>query len=752
MKTRPIFLSLLLLTLCASLGAQEAPKYKNPRLPVDERVGDLLSRMTLEEKVDQLRAQMTFLKEYPQRDYSVGHFRNIAHFLHEDRVESAPARECAEAINRDSHLALEANRLGIPVLQNGEALHGAQWGSATSFPQSIAMAASFDDAFYFSVGEAVARELRAVGVRQVFAPVVNLSRDPRWGRTEESYGEDPFLCGRFGATYTRALEQGGVIASPKHFVDNYGDGGHDSYASNNSWRTLREIFLEPFRACIEEGGARSVMAAYNSVDGVPCTASSVLLNDILRKEWNFQGFTISDYGGVHGVYSHHRIASTLEEAQAQSLEAGLDVELPTGGNSLLALVRSGRLSEEVIDRSVRRVLRCKFELGLFEDPYVDAGKAEKIVRSPEHRALALEAARKVMTLLKNDKNTLPLDDKTVKRIGVFGPAADELSLGGYSGGRGGWRDEGAVNPYQGLCERLKGKAEVVLHQPGTDVEALARSCDAVIFFAVIREGEFQDRSHLRLPATTMRQAPQSLENAIIVDNKEGLDINVDQEAMIAQLAASGTKTIVVLQNGSVIDIRAWADRVDAILEAWHSGEQGGTAIAETLFGDINPGGRLPFTWARHAGQLPIYYNIKPSGRGYIYNDDDGKPTFPFGYGLSYTSFEYSNLTLPEVVVSGKDVQVHVTVKNTGSVSGDEVVQLYLHDEYASVARPIKELKAFKRVTLAPGESREVTLILPARSFGFWDRTLKFTTEPGDFRIYISRNAEETLLEGRLRLE
>jgi beta-glucosidase len=707
--------------------------------------------MTLEEKVEQLQSQLLFAKDFDKRNYKVGHMRNKAHFIHAGAEGPASTVRCTEIINEDSREALQASRLGIPVLQHGEALHGAMWGNATCFPQSIGMAATFDDDFYYRVAEAIAKETKAVGVRQVYAPVVNISRDPRWGRTEEGYGEDVFLNSRMGVAYTQAVEKNGVVASPKHYVDNYSDGGHDSYASNMSWRTLREVFLEPFRACIEEGGARSIMASYNSVDGIPASASRYLLNDILRGEWHFKGFVISDYWALPGVHSAHRIADTYAEAQALCFEAGLDLETPNGYSDLLSLVKSGRISERQIDISLRRILTVKFELGLFENPFADPEEADRIVNCREHKALALEAARKVMTLLKNDRQALPLSDKSIRKIGVFGPAADVMSLGDYSGPSGGLKGEfltGGVTPYQGLKQRLQGKADVVLHNGNTSVAALARTCDAVIFFAAIQEGEGEDRSHLTLPKRNMK-APESLAHAMIVDTDVKLTFELDQEQMIEDLAASGVKTIVVLQNGSMIDIRRWVDKVDAILEAWYPGEQGGTAIAETLFGDVNPGGRLPVTWARHAGQIPAYYYIKPSGRGYRYLDDDGKPMFPFGYGLSYTTFEYSNLILPEKVNRDGDTKALVTVKNTGTVKGDEVVQLYLRDDLASVARPIKELKAFKRVTLEPGESRQVELSLPYRSFGLWNRDMKFVVEPGVFTLMIGKNATHTALEGNI---
>ncbi|MDR1169974.1 MAG: glycoside hydrolase family 3 C-terminal domain-containing protein [Prevotellaceae bacterium] len=740
-----VFAAGLFLAACTP----KEPAYKNASLPTEQRVDNLISLMSLEEKVEQLQSQLLFAHQFDKRDYRLGHVRNKAHFIHVGPEGPAGTVRCAEIINDDTRESIMASRLGIPVLQHGEALHIALWGHATCFPQSIGMAASFDDEFYSRVAEAIAKETKAVGVRQVYAPVVNISRDPRWGRSEEGYGEDVLLNSRMGVAYTRAVENNGVVASPKHYVDNYGDGGHDSYASNISWRTLREVFLEPFRACIEEGGARSIMASYNSVDGIPASNNRRLLTDILRNEWNFKGYVVSDYKGVIGVHSAHKMADSYAEAQAQCFEAGLDLELANGYRDLLSQVKSGRISEQSIDASLRRILTVKFDLGLFENPYVNPEEADKTVRSSEHLELALESARRVMTLLKNRNGALPLSVGTVKKIGLFGPAANVLSLGDYSGPRGGFnaKDYG-ITPFEGLKRYLNGKVEVTLHPGNTDVAALARTCDVAIFFAAIQEGEGRDRSRLNLPVRNM-QARENVSGALIVDTEEKLTFELDQEKMIDKLVASGTKTIVVLQNGSVIDIRRWADKVDAILEAWYPGEQGGTAIAETLFGDNNPGGRLPVTWARHAGQIPAYYSIKPSGRGYRYLDDDGKPMFPFGFGLSYTSFEYSGLAIPEKVNRNGDTKVYVTVRNTGTVKGDEVVQLYLHDEIASVARPLKELKAFKRISLNPGESRQVELSLPYRSFGLWDRDMKFVVEPGVFKIMIAKDAENTLLEGTI---
>ena len=725
-------------------GCSEEPRYTDPQLPVEKRVEDLLSRMSLEEKVAQVSAQLLFMDEfYERRDYTKGHVRNVGHFLPDGGLPNDP-KTVAERINEDTRKSIEASRWGIPVLQHGEALHGAQWGNATCFPQSIGMAATFDDDLYYREGQVVAEELRAVGVRQVYAPVINITRDQRWGRGQESYGEDVLMNSRFGVAYVKALEEGGVVATPKHFVDNYGEGGHDSFASITSWRELREVYLEPFRACVEEGGARGIMSAYNAVDGVPASSNPRLLQDILKQEWGFKGVVVSDYGATEMVGSRHLLAETEDEALALCMNAGLDLQLANTSDGLLEQVKSGKIPEKVLDESVRRVLRLKFELGLFDEPLVDPEKAAAVVRSPEHRELAYEAACKAMTLLKND-GILPL--RGAKRIGVYGPSANILNVGDYSGGRGGWKGDG-VTPYEGLKKALEGTAEVVLAPVGQNVNPLASRCDVLVFFPSITEEEGSDRSSFHLPSSHVRPH-RTTDGGLIVADAQAPAIEVDQEKMVRDLIATGKPVIVVLHNGAVIDISGWADGAAAILEAWYPGEQGGRAIADVLTGTVNPGGRLPITWARSIGQNPMYYSIKPSGRGYGYVENDGSPLYPFGYGLSYTTFDYKDFQTVGTLEKGQPLKIRVTVTNTGAVKGDEVVQAYIHDELSSVVRPLKQLAAFRRITLEPGESREVELEIPNRQFALWDRNMNFRVEEGWFEVWLGRNAEEKITGTRV---
>ncbi len=721
-------------------SAKGAYLYQDPSQPVEKRVKDLMKRMSLEEKTAQLTAQLLFMDNYyAERNYNAGHIRNVGHFLPDGGLRNDPAT-VAQRINDDTRRSIEASRWGIPVLQHGEALHGAQWGNATCFPQSIGMAATFDENLYYQVGQVVAEELRAVGVRQVYAPVINITRDQRWGRGQESYGEDVLLNSRMGVAYVKALEEGGVVATPKHFVDNYGEGGHDSFASITSWRELREVYLEPFRACVQEGGARGIMSAYNSVDGIPASCSKVLLRDILKDEWGFKGIVVSDYGAVEIVNNHHRLTENEEEALALCINNGLDLQLANTNSKIQMLVEDGSIDRKALDQAVERVLRIKFELGLFDQPYADPEKAAALVRSDAHRELAYEAACKSMTLLKNN-GILPLKPGSVRRIGLFGPAANMLNLGDYSGGRGGWKGEGGITPYQGLKKAFEGKGEVLLNPD-------PKSCDVLLFFPTITEEEGQDRSSFALPSAHETRYVESSGGLIVAGISERV-IEVDQEKMVRDLIATGKPVVAVLHNGAVIDISGWVDDAAAVLEAWYSGEQGGRAIADILTGERNPGGRLPMSWVRNIGQNPYYYSIKPSGRGYGYVENDGSPLFPFGFGLSYTTFEYSDFRLPDQLEAGESLKVKVTLTNTGSVSGDEVVQLYAHDEVASVVRPMKELVAFTRVTLAPGESREVELEVPYRRFALWDANMVQRMEEGWFSLWLGRDASTKIIGGRV---
>ncbi|MBK6344082.1 MAG: glycoside hydrolase family 3 C-terminal domain-containing protein [Flavobacteriales bacterium] len=785
------------------------------------------------------------------------------------------ARRTLDKINGMQRYFMEESRLGIPMLAFDEALHGLVRKGATAFPQSIGMAASFDTTLMSQVATAIALETKARGIRMVLSPVVNLATDPRWGRVEETYGEDPLLASCFGVSYVRAMESRGIITTPKHFVANHGEGGRDSYPVFHSERLLRESYFKPFKAAIQLGGARSIMTSYNSLDGRPCSANSWLLNDVLRTDWGFRGFVISDAAATGGANVLHFTARDYEDAGQQSVENGQDVIFQTDFAHADLFKRpflDGSADPAAIDSAVARVLRMKFELGLFDEPYTSDSLLNAL-NLQKHRALAYEMAVKGAVLLKNRDKALPLPI-TAQKILVVGPDVVEARLGGYSG-----PGNTPVSILDGLREPLASSAQVsyvescgrkdmrietfptmwlfhsdgqTLHPGlrgtyynGIDLNAapafarndaniefqwtlfgpdprvafdhFAAKWDGVIVpeingtFRIGIEGndgyrlylndrllidrweeqgfattfvpftfskwervklrvEYRERAgnaRIRLVVeeamcpwitpcsndAAVKAAKANDQIIIVAGTEEGefrdrssLKLPGEQEELIKRMVATGKPVIVVLVGGSAITMDNWIDDVDAVLMAWYPGEAGGLAIADLLLGNRNPSGKLPISFPRNEGQLPLIYNHYPTGRGDDYVDGTGHPLFPFGYGLSYTSFEYSDLKLDRTTFSAKDtVLVTFTVKNTGAVAGEEVVQLYAHDELASIARPVKELKGFQRVALRPGEAKTVTFKLHASMFAFPNAEMKEVTEPGMFRIMIGGSSKDIRL-------
>ena len=705
-----------------------------------QRAAELLSRMSLEEKLYQLSGQMVFSigeKYETEREHRMGNFRNPGHFMHYERPEAAPASEVAERINRDVRLSMDAQPNGVPPIEHGEALHGAQWGMATSFPQPIGMASTFNDDIVSQIGDAIGKECVAVGVRQALTPVVNIARDCRWGRTIETFGEDVLLSSNMGVAICRGLQKNGVIATPKHYADNYSYGGRDSNVSDTSERTMREVYLKPFEKCFKEGGALSVMAAYNSWEGVPCSCNERLLTEILRDEWGFEGFVVSDYGGVEGVSNAHKMVDTNWKAQAMCLKAGLDVNLPSPSfDNLKKAYDEGWITDADVDLAVLRVLTTKFAIGLMDDPFVDSAAADGIVRSDAHKALALEAARQSIILLKNE-GLLPLNKKQVKKVAVFGAGADVFPVGmNYSGPYGTpWTAKDAETPVQFLRKYLAGTAEVI-YAEDERIEEVAAACDVALYLTTVVEGEGMDRSDLRLPGIT-RKAQQD-EAAIIVGKFEA-EVKTDQEESIRRMIKANPNSAVVLLNGAPVDMSGWMDNCNAILEAWYPGEQGAQAICEILFGDANPSAKLPITFPRSVGQLPLFYSMKPSGRGYGYVENDGSPLYPFGYGLSYTTFNLDDFGCVE-----KDggLAVSLTVENTGERDGAEVVQIYLSGRNCDVVMPRIELKAYKRVEVAAGGKTQVTIEVPNEAFCYYDRKMNFGMHNGDYTVSVATSCTD----------
>ena len=700
----------------------------------------LLSKMSIDEKMYQLSAQMIFSvgSDYEQsRDNKQGNYRNPGHFMHYEREKPASAKEVAKRINRDVRLTMDAHPNAIPPIEHGEALHGAQWGMATCFPQPIGMASTFDDDLMSRVANAIGKECIAVGVRQVLSPVVNITRDCRWGRTMEGFGEDVLLTSNMGAAMCRGLQDNGVIATPKHFADNYSHGGRDSNYSETSERTMREVYLKPFEKCVKDGGAQSIMAAYNAWDGIPCSSNHRLLTEILRNEWGFDGFAVSDYGGVEGVCAVHNLVDSEWKAEGECIKAGLEINLPQSSyEKIKRAYVEGVISEEDIDRAVLRILAVKYDIGLMDNTFLDPDKADETVRCAEHKSLALESARSSIVLLKNSGN-LPLCRTDIKKLAVFGASALEIPVGkNYSGPYGrAWEAEDAKTPLEYLKEYLNGYAEVIFAED-ENIPNVAGVCDAAIYFTTQIEGEGMDRSDIRLPKNIKKR--QEDENAIIVGKYE-IEVTVDQEQSIRKMCSANPNSTVVLLGGSPIDMTAWIDDCAAVLEAWYPGEQGAEAITEIIFGDINPSGKLPITFPRNIGQLPLFYSAKPSGRGKGYIENDGSPLYPFGYGLSYTNFTFSKLVK---AVNGEGVTLSLNVKNNGAYDGAEVLQVYLSGRNCDVVMPSKELKAYKRVFVLAGETKTVELQLTREAFCYYDRNMKYGMHDGDYKVMIGTSCED----------
>ena len=717
--------------------------YKDKSLSSEERAKALLAEMSLEEKIFQLSSDM--IRETSgedARDFRKGHLRSSAHFIHwdfeEKKLHPRTTKDAVKCIHTDVERSIQESPHGIPAIIHDEALHGAQWGMATCFPQPIALASSFDNDLVNQVADVIGKECRAVGVRQVLSPVVNISRDCRWGRTMETFGEDVLLNCNFGVAMCKGFESNGVIATPKHFVDNYGAGGRDSNESYSSERALREIYYKPFERCVKEGGATSIMTSYNSIDGVPCACNGHLLNDILRDEWGFDGFVVSDYSGIEGVFYGHQVTNNVCEAQAHAMKNGHDISLPRcSPETIKDALEKGYLTEETLNESVFRVLKQKFRLGLMDDPYVSIENAEQTVRNDEAKALAYRAAKESLILLKNN-GLLPMSSNKIRRIAVFGQAANVLPIGvNYSGPFGGWYAEDAQTPLQALRTYYGDKVEILFGQ-ADEVEQLSKTCDAAIYFTSVVEGEGMDRSDIKLPKTTLKQ--QRDDGALIVDKKL-VEIKENQEELICSIAKYNPNTVVVLLNGSPIDMSGWLGNVGAVVEAWYPGEQGGRAIAELLFGEYSPSGKLPITIPRSVGQLPLYYAHRPSGRGYGYNENDGSPLYPFGYGLSYTKFEVRSSALR---IHEGNVSVVGEIKNIGEMDGAEVLQVYISGKNGFISRPVKELKGYKRIEVAKGEIVQFEIPLDKESFYFYDATMRYDMHDSDYTLSLATSVDNII--------
>jgi len=881
MKALLLLVSVIVLN---STIAQVLP-YKNPSLPIDERLKDLLTRMTPEEKFWQLFMIPGDLDGADSLQYKNGIFgfqvsaasKNHAggQMLNYSTTENALV--LAKKINAIQKYFVEHTRLGIPIIAFDEALHGLVRGGATVFPQSIALAATWDTLLMHQVATAIATETKTRGIRQILSPVINIAGDVRWGRTEETYGEDPFLTSAMAVSFVSAFENMGIITTPKHFIANVADGGRDSYPVHISERLLDEIYFPPFVECITKGGARSVMTAYNSLNGVSSSTNHWLLQEKLKGAWHFNGFVISDANAVGGDVVLHNTARNYADAGTHAINNGLDVIFQTDYRHhrlFMPAFLDGSIDTNRINDAVARVLRAKFELGLFEQPYVAEDKIQQLEMTA-HKNLSRQASRESIVLLKNEGNILPIH-KDIRTVAVIGEEAAVARLGGYSG-----LGNSKVSILAGIQERAGKNIQVVyakgagvlssdwniipstylrtakneegldaeffnnislsgaptvtrvdkqinflwtlsspdrkipkdfysarwsgkIHAPNTgtfkigidgndgfrlylnnkliinnwkkqtystmladyhfvkdkeyDIKieffepvgnahlkliwnvdvpndwkkkidsavVAARKSDIAIVVAGIHEGEFQDRAMLSLPG--------------------------QQEELIQAVAKTGKPIVVILVGGSAITMGNWMNNVKGIVDVWYPGEEGGRAVADVLFGDYNPAGRLPITFPVNEAQLPLVYNHKPTGRGDDYYNLSGLPLFPFGYGLSYTNFEYSDLQLDKSSIGrNESAMLTFTVKNIGSREGDEVVQLYIHDVLSSVSRPVMELKGFQRMHLQPGETKSLQFTITPELLSMLNIDWKKVVEPGDFRIMIGASSRDIRLKTTLRV-
>ncbi len=779
--------------------------YKDPSRSIAERVSDLIDRMTLEEKVAQLCGCWPFDLLGPAGLDSERTKSRLAHGIGQicrlAGMSPEPPAKTAEIINAVQHFLVENTRLGIPAIVHEECLCGYQARQGTVFPQAIGLAATWDPALVEKMTDAIRKQMVAAGARQALAPVLDIARDPRWGRTEETYGEDPYLASAIGKAYVKGLQghdlAEGVMATAKHFIG-YGnsEGGLNWAPAHIPPRELYEVFARPFETAIREAGLASVMNAYNEIDGVPCAVSKGLLTDFLRGQLGFQGLVVSDYMAIETACNYHRVARDMQEAAIQAIRAGMDVELPapTTYGSLVDAVQKGLVDRATIDTSVRRVLEAKFKLGMFEKPYVDMGRIPEVFADPEAQETSRLLALESMTLLKNEGGLLPLR-KGLKSIAVIGPIADSVRclLGDYNYVS---FTEGIVGMIRSLARDLKMDPSqlgdfVAYHAAAfknyletEDEEAMAReNYDMASILESIRSVAGKsvrvthakgcsllgnDRSRLQEAVAAAKQAEVAI---LVLGGKSGLDYTCTcgetrdissltlpgvQQELLEAVHATGTPVVLVLVSGRPMAVTWAAEHVPAILQAWLPGQEGGPAVADVLFGNAVPGGKLPITVPRSVGQIPVYHYHKPSGgRSQFsgnYVDLPSRPLYPFGFGLSYTTFEYSNLSLSRSKVDSRGaIEISCDVKNIGTVAGDEVVQLYVHDREATVTRPVQELAGFCRVHLNPRETRTVSFGLKITQIAFYNVDMEFVVEPGNIDVIVGSSSEDIRLRGEFEI-
>ncbi len=754
--------------------------YRDPSQPIEKRTADLLARMTLEEKLAQMSIFHMRTNNLPAEAIGLDRetrelMQNGMGALGRPGLHSLP-QATAVWTNSIQKFLLEETRLGIPVFFVDEALHGLMASGSTSFPQAIGLASTWDPDLVERVFSVTAREMRARGDNYALTPVLDLARDPRWGRTEETYGEDPYLGSRMGVAAIRGLQgstddigkgagvssakagslkpidPAHVLATAKHFAAHgQPEAGSNAAPANFAERELREFYLTAFQAAVVEAGVGSVMASYNEINGIPVHVNKWLLQTVLREEWGFQGVLTSDGNGITQLETTHHVVASKAEAARRALATGIDFELDDCFHTLLEQVHQGSVPVEWIDQAVQRILAAKFRLGLFDQPYVDPQEAEIRTGSAEARELALEAAQKSLVLLKND-GLLPLPLEKLKTLAVIGPNAAGIHLGGYSAA-----PKAATSVLDGIRARA-GKRVKILYAEGCRITANDFGGEGWRGWyedAVLAPDPSLDDRLIREAVKVARRAEAVLlvigENESLcregwgsthLGDRDSLDLPGRQEDLVRALVGTGVPLVALLINGRPLSINYLSQNANAIFEGWYLGQEGGSAFADALFGDVNPGGKLPITFPRSAGQIPAFYNHKPSAeRGYVLSDK--RPLYSFGHGLSYTRFEFKNLQVnPERIPIGQNATVRVDVVNGGTRSGEEVVQMYIRDCVSSVTRPVKELKGFQRIRLQPGEMRTVSFPLGFEQLSFIGEDMQRILEPGSFDIMIGSSSDK----------
>lgn len=748
----------------------DKPLYLDSSQSIEKRVEDLLDRMTLEEKVGQMNMPCVYgnrlgrniqertegCKQFTMGVYVEGLGPGGGFFTLANNILHKGPRQQAEFFNELQEIAIEKTRLRIPLLQTEEGTHGLMCSGGTIFPEGLGIGSTWNMDLVKNIYSIAAREARAVGIHQLFTLVIEPNRDPRLGRNQEGYSEDPYLCSQITSAIVEGAQGDDISAEDKvvaglcHFPgQSEAVSGMEKGAMEISERKLREVFLPPWIAGIKKGGAYGVMATYPAIDGIPTHASKFLLTDVLRNELGFEGLVLSEGGGLNTLV-YMNLASNHKEAGELAIKAGLDVAISFEEgylNPLIENVKEGKVSMDLIDRAVRRILRMKYKLGLFKNPYADPDYAVEVTHTQESQAVALEAAREGIVLLKNENNLLPLK-KDIKRIAVIGPNANhELNqLGDYTS-RVILQD--IVTVLDGIRDKVSDKTKV----------EYVKGCSVIVtdYNEISKAKGTAKRADIAVVVLGENEwgAPGGMGTSGEGYDVASLDLTGLQEDLLKAVYESGTPTILVLINGRPLSIRWAAEHIPAIIEAWIPGEKGGHAVADILFGDYNPSGRLPITVPRHSGQLPVYYNHMPgklhwmkNAWGKAYADMPYSPLWEFGFGLSYTEYEYSNLQIaPDKIGPYGEVTVNVDVKNTGKRAGKEVVQLYIHDKKATVTAPIKELQGFKKVSLEPGEEKTITFKLKHENLALYNRFLELVVEPGVFDVMVGSSSKDIRLNG-----